>query len=76
MNTTPRLKKAISRMSRTLAVSTAVGIACAAGLTTAAPAMAAPTTHAAVQAAPAGGEEDQQRRGAGADHGRESRRCS
>ncbi|XHM64985.1 hypothetical protein ACE6JH_33370 [Streptomyces nigra] len=52
MNTTPRLKKAISRMPRTLAVTTAVGIACAAGLATAAPAMAAPTTHAAVQAAP------------------------
>ncbi|MFD7692606.1 hypothetical protein [Streptomyces sp. NPDC059374] len=56
MNTTPRLKKAISRMPRTLAVTTAVGIACAAGLTTAAPAMAAPATHAAVQAAPAGGD--------------------
>ncbi|KAB2976682.1 MULTISPECIES: hypothetical protein [Streptomyces] len=60
MNTTPRLKKAISRMPRTLAVTTAVGIACAAGLATAAPAMAAPATHAAVQAAPAGGGEDQQ----------------
>ncbi|MER6025131.1 hypothetical protein [Streptomyces sp. NPDC001851] len=56
MNTTPHLKKAVSRIPRVFAVSAAVGIACAAGVATATSAVAAtPATHVAVKAAPAYG---------------------
>ncbi|MFH9083160.1 MULTISPECIES: hypothetical protein [unclassified Streptomyces] len=48
MNTTPRSKKAVSRISRLFVVSAAVGIACAAGVATATSAVAAtPAAHAA-----------------------------
>jgi hypothetical protein len=56
MNTSPRLKKAVSRMPRAFAVSAAVGIACAAGMATATSAVAAtPATHVTTKAAPAHG---------------------
>ncbi|MEU8027264.1 hypothetical protein [Streptomyces sp. NPDC049099] len=56
MNTTPQLKKAVSRIPRVFAVSAAVGIACAAGVATATSAVAAtPATHVATKAAPAYG---------------------
>jgi hypothetical protein len=65
MNTTPRLKKAVSRIPRAFAVSAAVGIACAAGVATATSAVAAtPATHVVTKATPAnghggGGDEEQ-----------------
>ncbi|MFG2356198.1 hypothetical protein [Streptomyces sp. NPDC048521] len=56
MNTTPHLKKAVSRIPRIFAVSAAVGIACAAGLATATSAVAAtPATHVVTKATPAYG---------------------
>jgi hypothetical protein len=56
MNTTPHLKKTVSRIPRACAVSAAVAIACAAGLATATSAVAAtPVTHVVTKAIPAYG---------------------
>ena len=66
MNTTPRAKKAVSRMPRVIALSAAVGIACSAGVATAATAVAAPATPVAAKAAaPYGGGGDEQKCGVG-----------